>query len=139
MKVFLKILELLFLFALGGLIYISLELIYKGSTNYIMFCCGGISLICIGAINEVIPWNMPIQYQCLIGCIFITLLELITGLMFNRDFLIWDYRNMPLNFMGQICPAFSLLWYVLSGVAIVIDDYIRYLVFKEDKPHYTLR
>ena len=31
------------------------------------------------------------------------LVELTLGLLINRDYSIWDYRDIPFNFMGQIC------------------------------------
>lgn len=30
---------------------------------------------------------------------------------------VWDYSKMPLNILGQVCPAFSMLW-GLMGVAV---------------------
>ena len=51
---------------------------------------------------------------------------------------VWDYSNLPFNFMGQICLPFSFAWTLLSGVAIVVDDYLRYLLFGEEKPHYKI-
>ena len=40
----------------------------------------------------------------------ITAVELGAGLLLNRRYGIWDYRDMPLNFRGQICLPYSLLW-----------------------------
>jgi uncharacterized membrane protein len=40
--------------------------------------------------------------------------ELLTGLVFNRDHAIWDYRQLPLHLKGQICLPYSLLWMPLS-------------------------
>mgnify|MGYP007039094459 CR=1 FL=1 len=34
----------------------------------------------------------------------ITTVELAAGLIFNRDYAVWDYRGIPGNFCGQICP-----------------------------------
>lgn len=51
---------------------------------------------------------------------------------------VWDYSTMPGNFMGQICPQFTLLWVVIVVVAIVLDDVIRWRFFGEEKPHYKL-
>ena len=45
---------------------------------------------------------------------------------------------MPGNFLGQICPQFTLAWLALSLVGIVLDDYLRYWLFREEKPHYHL-
>ena len=38
------------------------------------------------------------------------------GLLFNRDYQVWDYRGQPLNLFGQICPVFSLIW-IPVGIA----------------------
>ena len=43
--------------------------------------------------------------------------ELLTGLMLNRDHRIWDYSRLPLNFRGQICLPFSLIWMPVSLAA----------------------
>ena len=40
--------------------------------------------------------------------------------------------------MGQICPQYILLGAVLVLVAILLDDYIRWRFFGEEKPHYTV-
>ena len=39
---------------------------------------------------------------------------LAAGLIFNRDYAVWDYRGIPGNFCGQICPKFTLLWIPLA-------------------------
>ena len=50
----------------------------------------------------------------------------------------WDYSNMPGNILGQICPQFTVLWFFLSALGIFLDDYIRWVFFGEEKPHYHL-
>ena len=42
------------------------------------------------------------------------------------------------NVMGQICLQGCCYWVVLSPIGIILDDYIRYYLFKEDKPHYKM-
>lgn len=126
------------LFSYGGFIYICLELLFRHRTSVEMLFAGGLSFIIIGALNEFISWDMPLVFQSLIGGIIITIIELIFGVLFNQDFHIWDYRNIPLNYMGQICVPFSLLWCLLSVVAIILDDYLRYYIFDEEKPKYKI-
>ena len=41
------------------------------------------------------------------------------------------------NILGQISLPFSLIWFLLSGIIIIVDDWLRYKLFKEDKPKYT--
>ena len=48
-----------------------------------------------------------------------------------------DETAEPMNIMGQICLPFTLIWIVLSAAIIVVDDWVRYKIFKEEKPHYT--
>ena len=54
------------------------------------------------------------------GAAIITVVELITGLIANRDYSVWDYRQMPFQFKGQICLVYSLLWMpvALGGVLL---------------------
>lgn len=49
-----------------------------------------------------------------------------------------DMRIMPGNILGQICPQFTALWFFLSALGIILDDYIRWVFFGEEKPHYHL-
>ena len=40
-----------------------------------------------------------------------------TAILFDNIIMgwqVWDYSEIPLNFMGQICLSFSLCWYLLS-------------------------
>ena len=43
-------------------------------------------------------------------------LELLAGLLFVKGFKVrlWDYSNMRGNFMGILCPLFSVIWFALS-------------------------
>lgn len=55
--------------------------------------------------------------------------ELICGILFNADYHIWDYREMPFNFMGHIQLYFAFAWYALAAIFIPILDYIDYHMF----------
>jgi uncharacterized membrane protein len=103
-----------------------------------MIILGGLCFVVVGLINNILPWNMVIELQALIGAVLITSLEFVVGLIVNVNlgWDIWDYSNVPFNFLGQICLPFSLLWYVLSIIVIFTDDYIRYIFFNEKKPVY---
>jgi len=92
----------LFLFEAGGLLYILLELIWRGWTHWTMFVLGGLCFICLGLINEVIPWTMPLWQQVLIGACIITTLEFATGCIVNLwlGWGIWDYSGVPGNILG---------------------------------------
>jgi uncharacterized membrane protein len=103
-----------------------------------MIILGGLCFVAVGLINNILPWNMVIELQALIGAVLITSLEFVVGLIVNVNlgWDIWDYSNVPFNFLGQICLPFSLLWYMLSIIVIFTDDYIRHIFFNEKKPVY---
>ncbi len=39
-----------------------------------------------------------------------TAIDYLTGMVANRNYELWDYRNMPFNFQGQICLQNSLVY-----------------------------
>lgn len=127
------------LFVVGGAIYIVIEMLWRGYTHWAMFFVGGLCFLLVGEINEFIPWEMAFWKQMIIGGAIITGVELVSGIILNLvlKWNVWDYSKMPLNFLGQICLPFTLAWIGLSAVAIVLDDYLRYLWFDEEYPHYT--
>ena len=128
------------LFLTGGILYILLEIIWRSHSHWTMFLLGGLCFVCLGAINEIIPWEMPLWKQVLIGACIITGLEFITGIIVNLSlhWNVWDYSSMPGNILGQICPQYFILWLPVSLVAMVLDDWLRYWWFREEKPHYRL-
>ena len=104
------------LFSLGGLGYVGLELCWRGWSHISMFLAGGTCLLLIGHLEEVEP-KLPFVFRILAGAGIITMVELAAGLIFNRSYRVWDYRNLPFNYMGQICLPFCLLWIPVSAVA----------------------
>ncbi len=133
-------LKIFILFLIGGFIYVAIELGFRGHSHWTMFLLGGLCFILIGGLNNYIPWEMSIIKQGVIGALIVTSLEFIFGLILNLylNLGIWDYSNMPFNILGQICLPFSIAWFFLSLVAIFVDDWLRYVLFKEERPHYHL-
>ena len=86
-----------------------LELLWRGWTHGTMFLAGGLCFTLIGHLGE-IPDPLPLPGRALAGAGIITMVELGAGLLFNRGYQVWDYRKVPGNLWGQICPLFSLLW-----------------------------
>ena len=129
------------LFLIGGAIYVLIELVYRGYSHWTMFLLGGLCFVLIGGVNEYIPWEMPLWLQAGIGAVIITALEFICGCIVNLalGWYVWDYSNTPLNILGQVCLPFAIIWFVIAHFGIVLDDYLRYWLFKEEKPHYTYK
>jgi len=137
-KIFRTIFKYLILGNIGGIVYVFIELLYRGFSHWTMYIVAAISFILIGLINEYISWNMKLWKQMLIGACIVTFMEFISGYIINikLGWQVWDYSNLPFNIMGQICLPFSIIWFFISLVAIVVDDYLRYWLFKEERPHY---
>ena len=47
-----------------------------------------------------------------------TSIDYLTGMVANRNFELWDYRDMPLNFQGQVCLQNSLFYTVVATGAV---------------------
>ena len=105
------------LFLLGGGGYVGLELLWRGRSHVSMFAAGGICFLLLGRLQRT---RLAPAVQCILGAGIITAVELLTGLLVNRTYRVWDYRQMPFNFLGQICLPFSLLWLPVSLGAMVL-------------------
>lgn len=85
----------------------TLELAWRGWSHGSMFLAGGTCFLLLGRLNAL---RIPPAIKLLLGSAVITGVELTAGLLFNRNYTVWDYRNLPFSFLGQICLPFSLLW-----------------------------
>ena len=135
-----KILKYAILLIIGGIAYCGIEMLWRGHTHWTMFIVGGICFIFCGSVNEIFDWEVPLWKQMLICTIGITMIELFSGIIINiiLKFNVWDYSDLPFNILGQVSLVYSIAWFGLSLIAIVVDDWLRYWIFKEEKPHYKL-
>lgn len=138
-----NLIKALILFNIGGTAYYIIEVLYKQlmhgtGSHWTMYIVGGLAFLLIGSINEVMSWETPFSVQCLIGGTIVTLVELISGIIINviLKWNVWDYSGIPFNIMGQVCITFTVIWCLLSIVAIIVDDLIRWKLFGEEKPKY---
>lgn len=130
-----KLYKNIILFTVGFCLYITIEVLFRGFSYPLMGVVGGITLVLLDKINNKISWETDLTIQALIGAVIVTLFELVIGLIALYTSLpqMWDYTNLPLNFMGVICLPFSIAWCFLSVVGIFVADAINYYVF-EDLP-----
>ena len=100
-----------------------LEFLWRGYSHGSMFVLGGLCFLLVGALNR---WlKIPLALQLILFAIMITGLELITGLMVNRDYAVWDYRGMPYHYLGQVCLNYSLLWIPIGMAAIMLYRWVE--------------
>ena len=88
-----------------------------------MFALSGGCFLAIGKLGRKFP-QLKLWHRAVLGSLICTAGELLTGLVFNRDFRIWDYRKLPGNFRGQICLPFTLLWIPLSALASILFQWL---------------
>ena len=123
--VYSRIKRYLLFFIIGALGYAAIEIIWRGRTHWSMALAGGICFIIFSLVAEGFS-DLPILIKGVLCAVGVTLVELVFGLIFNvlLGMSVWDYSNMPLNFLGQICPLFSLLW---LGMALIFLPFANVL------------
>lgn len=132
----------LFLFLFFGSIYFGIECLWRwGLADWRMGVMGGCIAVFIGMLNTLFSCDTSFLMQCLLGAVITTLAEAILGTYWRQHGIyLWDYSSLPLTFVnGNVNLLFSIGWFFLSGLCIVLDDNIRYLFFHERKPHYKMR
>ncbi len=108
-------------FFFGGLLYGLMELSFRGRTHWTMVLTGGAAFLIIYIINtEYVFLNFFLR--CALGCVVITVLEFGVGMIVNVIFKldVWDYSQMRFNILGQICPSFTALWFLLNIPAVFL-------------------
>jgi len=128
------VLKYLFLFLTGGFAYGAVENISRGYSHISMFIAGGICFILIGLLDERMN-RLSIIGRMAISAIIITAVEFITGLIVNvwLRLEVWDYSHIPFNVMGQICPLYTIFWFFISFIAILMNVFIRRYLLKDEE------
>lgn len=122
----------LFMAGFGGAMYYCIELVYRGHSHWSMFMLGGCCFGMIDVISEKMKFLKSVWSKMLVSAAGITLLEWICGCIVNLwlKLDVWDYSDMPLQIMGQICFVFSFFWFLLSFPAMQFCRSIRTLFFE---------
>lgn len=105
------------IFILGGAAYGLMETLFRGYTHWSMVLTGG---ACVLTLYLLESWLLSINLvlAAMAGAVIITAYEFFVGLIVNLrlDWGVWDYSSLPGNILGQICPVFTALWFVLCFV-----------------------
>ncbi len=120
-----KLSQLLFSFLMGYFCYSLIEIVMRGYTHWTMSLTGGAVLSVLYAINS--RSSVTLVRSCVAGTLVITATELTVGI-FDKVIMpwhVWDYSDMPFNFLGQICIPFSCLWFVLCIPARLLCRQMR--------------
>ena len=141
-----RLLEYGVLWIVGGTLYFSIELLFRGFSHWTMFVLGGICMMFFAFQG----FSDPLWKQVLRSIVFVTACEFITGMIVNKflGWNVWDYSKMPFHIMGQICLPFTLLFTLLciggillsalSVFGICLSAYILHWCFGEKKPNFHI-
>ena len=110
-----KLLRYFTVFAIGGLSYAAIELMWRGRTHWSMVAAGGVCMLLMFEIFGSYQ-NLSLLKRAIIGACVITIVEFAFGCVLNYwlKMNIWDYSNKRFNLLGQICPMYTVLWGLLS-------------------------
>ena len=136
----------LLLWSWTGVVYFFMEVAWKTvkghpeSISWTMLALAIVLAIPLERCGAELPWKCSLPVQAVLCGTAIMIAEFFAGVVLNLilEMDVWDYSALPFNLMGQICPQFWLLWCFLSAPAIVLLDWIRYIVEGGEKPHYHL-
>lgn len=89
-----------------------------------MSIAGGTAAVLVDRIRK---QPLPFPAKAMLCGLGITGIEYICGCIWNRDYQVWDYRRTPLNFRGQLCLPFTLVWCGLgAGMMMALDFLDKY-------------
>ncbi|MFV0515866.1 MAG: putative ABC transporter permease [Aminipila sp.] len=128
-----EIIKSVLLFLIGFFGYGIIEIWFRGYTHWSMRITGGACLLTLYYLNQEFK-SAPLITKAMGGALIITLYEFAVGVIVNLifNFNVWDYSELPFHFLGQICPLFTFLWFVLCLALLIISNILyrasRYLL-----------
>ncbi len=113
-------------FSCGGVGYGVIELLWRGRTHWTMIVAGGICFVIFSKIAKKYG-NKRLLFKSALCAFAVTVVELAFGLVFNvaLEMRVWDYSNLPLNFLGQICLLYSIMWGFLATAFLPLVDVLN--------------
>lgn len=126
-----KVIEYAIIILGGGILYMILEVLWRGHTHWTMGIAGGLSFAVIYFVHNEYS-HINIFLRAVICSLCITAIELLTGLVVNvyLGWNVWDYSGRYLNFLGQICPLYTVLWTLLCVIASPVCKIINCLIHR---------
>lgn len=99
-------------FILGAGAYGTMEVLFRGYTHWTMLITGGACVLTMYYLQDWIL-SLPVVLGALAGALIITFYEFFVGVLVNLrlGWQVWDYSALPGNVLGQICPAFTAIWF----------------------------
>ena len=121
------------IFIVGAAGYAGVEYLYRGYTHWTMVLTGGACLLAFYCYTKETK-DTPLLVQAAAGACIVTVFEFCVGVVVNLwyGWHVWDYSREPGNLLGQICPLFSFIWFLLCLI-------IRIFSLRTDPPRKLLK
>ena len=97
-----------------------------GHTHWSMGVTGGLVLLTVYTAER--RTRSPLWRRCLHAAGIITAYEFAVGCVVNLrlGWQVWDYSGQPGNLLGQVCPLFCFLWFLLSLPVLLLCGWLRH-------------
>ena len=121
-----KLYEYFIVFAFGSVLYGLVEVLFRGHTHWTMFLLGGLVFSVLYKLDFQME-NKNFLLKCSVGSVIISSMEFLCGYVVNVQLKmhVWDYSGIKFNVLGQVCPKYAAVWFLLCIPAYMLGDLIR--------------
>lgn len=135
-----RLLKMICIGMFGGCLYVFIEYLFRGFSSPIMFLLAFFVSQLLMILNDtVLTYDDYYEIQVIYGTFICVIFEWLFGVLFNSNFNIWDYRNLPFTFHflnDQVNLIFCLAWLFICMWGIPLLDWIQYKINLGCKPYY---
>lgn len=119
--------EYLIICLVGAIGYSIIEILWRGYTHWTMSITGGIGFLLL-YLTDLHMQSQNLFFRALVGTAILTFVELVTGCVVNLIFRmgVWDYSSHAGNLLGQICPLYCMLWFLLCISVMPLSRFIHF-------------
>lgn len=123
-----KIMEYGGVFAAGGMIYVLIELLFRGYSHWTMLIVGGLAVLGLYLISAM---RERVWKKWIMGMAVILTIEFVSGIIINiiLGWRVWDYSAHRFHLYGQICLPFAFCWLGLCIPANALCTLARKKIF----------
>lgn len=120
-----NIMEIL-VFCTGAAGYSMTEYFFRGHTHWTMALTGGACLLTFYCYLKV-RRDTPLPAKAVAGAVIITVFEFFVGIVVNLwyGWDVWDYSGKTFNIMGQVCPEYSIAWFLICLIVLLVSEAVR--------------
>ena len=135
-----RLLKMICIGMFGGCLYVFIEYLFRAFSSPIMFLLAFFVSQLLMILNDtILTYDDYYEVQVIYGTIICVIFEWLFGVLFNSNFNIWDYRNLPFTFHflnDQVNLIFCLAWLFICMWGIPLLDWIQYKINLGCRPYY---